>query len=249
MKIVPLLTCFALATVAFAQDKATPQGPIVTDRPDFTESANVVPLRWLQFESGFTYQGIRGGSSISGPEALIRYGMAPRSELRIGIPDYGRLVLLGNSEVGFADGSLGFKFETEKPVLGFDVAVIVETSIPTRGAFSSDSSEPAVKLCYARDFSSGWSLSAMSVGVWTKDDGNRTILQQTVALARELSGGLGFFIEYAGTYHKSMKSEHVAHGGFAYQLSNDRQIDLHFGTSLSGNDRMPFIGVGYAVRF
>ncbi|MBX3119918.1 MAG: hypothetical protein KF784_12700 [Fimbriimonadaceae bacterium] len=74
MKNTMLMICAVLPAVSFGQNLAQDKPTILTDRPAFTDSAAVVPLRWLQIESGLTYQRIPGGSVVNGPEALLRYG-------------------------------------------------------------------------------------------------------------------------------------------------------------------------------
>src|SRR5437868_5360517 len=60
---------------------------LVTDRPDFTESSEVVRRGAYQFESGVTFEsdvvdGARG-RSVSAPGSLLRIGLGRRTELRI----------------------------------------------------------------------------------------------------------------------------------------------------------------------
>ena len=61
---------------------------IVTDRPDVTEAATVVPRGSLQFENGFTWTREAGKSSIDLSQTLMRYGLTPRWELRLEVPDF-----------------------------------------------------------------------------------------------------------------------------------------------------------------
>lgn len=233
--------------LSFGQDKARPTDPIVTDRPDFTESSVVVPLRWFQIESGLTYQRVRGGSLLSGPELLFRYGLTERTELRLGLPDYGRLNIDGDLTTGFGDTYVGIKYQLGPAKNGDDWALIPAVSLPShRDPLSSGSVDPELKVCWSRDLGGKWALSMMAYGLWTADG---FVFQPTASFGRELSPRLGMFLEYAGTFQKDGIPDHIAHAGLAYRLNDNCQIDVHGGFSLNSSDRAPFLAAGYSVRF
>ena len=59
-----------LASLAFAEE------PLITDRPDFTESSSAVGSGVLQLESGFSHAEFRGGSDVTTVgEILARWGV------------------------------------------------------------------------------------------------------------------------------------------------------------------------------
>src|SRR5688500_373298 len=64
-----------------------PRTPLVTDRPDFTESAVTVP-GGVQVEAGATYAGEAGADGTTVGEVLVRAALTPRAELRVGVPSY-----------------------------------------------------------------------------------------------------------------------------------------------------------------
>ncbi len=65
--------------LAVAQGVA-PTPELVTDRPDFTESAVVVPLGSLQAEAGATLDRASDGvRTLAGPELLLRWGCSTAS--------------------------------------------------------------------------------------------------------------------------------------------------------------------------
>jgi hypothetical protein len=63
-------------------------GPIATDRPAVTNSSVVVPAGSLQVENGFLETSSQGQIVLDGPESLVRFGVAKRTELRFTVPDY-----------------------------------------------------------------------------------------------------------------------------------------------------------------
>ena len=238
----------ALVSLAFAQEKPK---PIETDRPDFTESSVVVPFRWLQIESGLTYAWERRAHSLSGPEALLRYGVAPRAELRLGLPDYNLVRAGGRRFSGFGDVYLGAKFQIGP--LGDDIglSIIPAVFVPSgNDDFSSGAVDPELKLCLSRELGGGWGLSVMEYGALPTVDGRHLfVFQQTASFGRELTERLNMFVEYAGTFSHKDAPAHVAHLGLAYRPTDNSQFDLHGGVTLSGNDRQPFVAGGYSFRF
>ena len=93
--------------------------PIVTDRPDQTESAVTVPHKTLQIESGFTF----GWNEKDGIETkdlgynstLLRWGVLSRLELRLGAAYAGletkdQLADTSTKLSGMAPLAVGFKW-------------------------------------------------------------------------------------------------------------------------------------------
>ena len=62
--------------------------PIATDRPQITSSSIVVPCGSLQFENGVQETSNGGQRSFDLPETSVRFGIASKTELRFGVPDY-----------------------------------------------------------------------------------------------------------------------------------------------------------------
>ena len=150
---------FAVLTVSIAtprleaQDTPRPKpaptdtAPLVTDRPDFTEGAVLVPRGTFQFEMGTTYQRHDVGYAVSGPELLLRYGLRRRVELRFGLPDYARESLPNNIASGFGSTYLGAKLALGSFRGVGEVAIIPAVSVSLgNGTFTSRSVDPALKM-------------------------------------------------------------------------------------------------------
>jgi hypothetical protein len=85
-KISTLIIGILLAAAVFGQDAEVPE--MITDRPDQTESAAIVPKGHLQIETGFVFQGDEA-SNVKTNElglftTLLRYGINQYFELRLG---------------------------------------------------------------------------------------------------------------------------------------------------------------------
>lgn len=223
------------------------QEPIVTDRPDFTESAVVVPRRRTQVETGLTAMWPDRSKSVRLPEVLLRSWIAEKAEVRIGLPNWNAV---DGERPGFDDLYLGAKIELG-PVAGWDVAIIPALYLPVGSdAYRSERTSPEVKLAYATDLDERTSISAMTSGLWlTESDARVVDLGQTVSLGLALDARTGAFLEYAGTFRSRARGSHVVHAGFTFRPTPERQWDIHFGASLSGGSRNPFVGFGYSQRF
>src|SRR5688572_16888449 len=110
---------------AFLLIQLAADDPIVTDRPDFTESSVVVPLRRLQLETGFTQSWAAGSKSFTAPEALFRYGIAQKLELRVGLPNWTLQRDGSTSQTGWSDLYLGTKLQLGPTPSGIDAAIII----------------------------------------------------------------------------------------------------------------------------
>src|SRR5215207_9321663 len=65
--------------------------PLITDRPDFTESTETVPRGHFQVEGGTTLNRVEDEDSTSFGELLVRIGTGERWETRLGLGSYGRV--------------------------------------------------------------------------------------------------------------------------------------------------------------
>ena len=85
---------------------ARAQSPdMVTDRPDQTESAAVVPRGLLQVETGYLFARDGDVDGYAGPGTLFRIGLGGRLELRIGHVG----IVGGAGRHGVGDSELGAK--------------------------------------------------------------------------------------------------------------------------------------------
>lgn len=152
--------------------------PMVTDRPDFTESTLTVPRGRAQIELGYTYvydeeDGVRAGDHVF-PESLLRVGLAKAWELRVAwlggsltesmfreTNDAGRRVDVKDHDDGATDMSIGFKHHIrEQDGWIPDMGVIGEVSIPTgtRSKTSGDV-DPGAKFLWSYALTDRLSLS------------------------------------------------------------------------------------------
>src|SRR5262245_1961830 len=126
--------------------------PLITDRPDQTESAYTVPRGLFQIEGGYGYgRGTEDGQDLtfeSFPEALLRFGVTDNFELRQGVPGLeveATDATTGKStERGLVDATLGFKMVVAEesgavPQVGFIGTLFFPTGDE---GFTSDRVDP-----------------------------------------------------------------------------------------------------------
>jgi len=233
------------------QISATTREPIVTDRPDFTESSLTVPMGRTQIESGMTWErSDQRNHSITFPEVLIRHAVADKTEIRIGLPNYSRGKSEGNSFEGFGDAYLGAKFQLG-PLNGLGLALIPAVSVPVgRPGIRSESASPELKAVYGLELSNGCTLSGMLYWLNAEIEGSRRDLwQATTSFGVPVANSIGAFFEHVLDFERSSRPAHTFHSGISWQPNSDSQFDFHFGVGLTPSAPDSFIGVGYSIRF
>lgn len=223
---------------------------LTTDRPDFTESAIVVPLGSVQLESGFTYSDFDRFSLFSAPETLVRWGFARHTELRVTVPNYNRITGRGGDVTGLGDISVGFK-QQFGPVAGWDLAVIGAVFLPSgQVGFTTGSPDPVAELCWSRDLAERWSVGGVAALTWPTIDNRREFTPfVTVAVNHALGGPWNTFLEYFGVYPERSGSLQTVHHGYTYAITRTSQADIHFGFGFTADAPRYFVGAGYAQRF
>lgn len=85
-KLTIVLMGLLIVTAGYSQDTEAPE--MITDRPNQTESAAIVPKGHFQIETGFVFQGDEANKVKSDEIALfttlLRYGINKNFELRLG---------------------------------------------------------------------------------------------------------------------------------------------------------------------
>ncbi|MFG0274311.1 MAG: transporter [Phycisphaerales bacterium] len=267
-----LCACAAHAQPATTAESATrenglfglPAGPIdtplVTDRPDFTESALAVPIGRLQVEAGLTFSSDDDSDSDlwTLPEVLLRVGVAEDLELRFELPSY---AILRNSadEDGLTDSSIGFKWRfIEQDGAVPDLAVIGSLQLPTHeDPFGIDGVHPGVVLAAGWDLSEelaeGYGLG-VNLGVSESDNDVGSSVWDaswSIALGVPIDDAWGAYVEYFAESPGTTLSE-TAHSfgtGLTYLVHTNLQLDFRIGFGLSDEAEDFFTGAGLAYRF
>ncbi len=233
--------------------------PLVTDRPDFTESSSTVGSGILQIEAGFTHAAFPGDTDVTTVgETLARWGVAEKLELRFVLPTYVRESSADGRVSGFSNTGFGLKVELAQGegkgfVGGMEAALIASTTIPTGSAVLLDESwQPSAVL------SLGWEMSPMlglglNLGVAqpVEEDHRFTSAWGSVALGVGLTDRLSWFIELIGFNREDLRGPDTAtfQTGLTYLLSPDIQFDVRAARRLTdrGVDFLAAAGVSWRL--
>ena len=252
---VPLLgLCLGLAALAgaAAAGESETGEPLVTDRPDFTESASTVERGRFQIESGATWTDSDEADGLDVGELLVRIGLARELELRLGVGSYSDADgPPGEAPAGLGDTSLGVKLG-----LGagsdWSTALIVRTTLPTGDhELREPHLQPGAVLAVARDLSATTSLGTNLGYTWASAGGEQySELSGSVALGRSLGERLGGFVELFGFLPADRGGDDTAYfdAGLTWLLSNDLQLDVRAGIGLVSAAEDHFIGAGLSWR-
>jgi hypothetical protein len=253
-----------LALLAHLPAAAGPEEGIVTDRPDFVESSNVVGLGRFQIETSVLAE--RGskdaawGRTVSTP-TLLRYGVGETLELRLetdgrirdqtALPGGGR-----TTSTGYGDTSLGVKWHVLDDAPGVpSVGLLLHADLASGSrAFRGQGVRPSARVVAEWELPGGLNLGVMpGIGVDRTEAGARTgygILG--IVLGKELTPAVRGFVEVAVP-----RIARVAKGGTlasfdtggAWLLSERCQLDamVSFGLNRRSPSRAVTAGLSFKL--
>ncbi len=247
-------------------EDSTELGPIVTDRPDFTESPATVGYGVVQLETGYTYtyDSDSSGStrSHSFPQSLFRIGMlAEWFELRIDwnyadnrVNNFGGGI---DTISGGEDLGIGCKFAlTEQECILPETGLILQMSVPTgERELSANRVLPGVGYLYGWELNEKVSLGGetqLNLSVDDESNGTYTEFAQSLTSGYGWTENLHSFFEWyvlapsgADTNH----NQHYIDGGFTYLINDNIQWDISAGLGLNDAADDYFIGSGLSIRW
>ncbi len=241
---------FCFSTV-FSQAKK-----IDTDRPDQTESAVLVPAKWVQFELGLTRQQNKAGDiGFQHPTLLSKYGISKRIELR-----------LITTIVSYVDETPGLRKQTvsglEPMEIGAKVALwegkkllpktslLFHFAIPKLAAkkLRADRLAPNFRFSMQHSITNAFAIGYNLGAEW---DGysNKATWIYTFAPGINLGENWYAYVEAFGFISKLSEPEHSIDGGIAYFINRDLKIDLSSGFGISKAAPDWYIAAGISIRF
>ena len=243
--------------VCIAQSNAPEE--ISTDRPDFTDSTDVVGHHVIQVEAGFRYERTPDAiDRITTPQMLVRFGLGSRFELRFGDDGFESEsepapapALDGRTHVaGSADAQIGAKVKLfGGSGGGFALAAIPFLSLPTgSGGLGSNAFDPGFKVAWQTDLPRGFGISGNVYAAWATEDAGRTWDRQvSVSMDHDLAGSWSAYWEAYGARHEG-RCECTLDTGVSRGIGPNRQIDFEVGRGIDGNAHDWFAGLGFAMR-
>lgn len=233
---------------------------LITDRPDITESAAVVPINTLQIETGFMFQKQKfvehsieyENENLILASTLCRYGINDNIELR-----FGGEYFLGKTTAEFEKSTLqglqgifiGSKFQLIKDggILN-NIAVILEVALPFGNEkLRPDKFEPGIIFAFDKSISEIISLG-MNLGSSKIKSINDFTLDYSISMSISIDDRWTAFIEYFGDSSDKVLPKNNAHFGFAYLQKENIQIDFSLGSLIFNKETDYFGQVGFSMR-
>lgn len=233
------------------------EGPLVTDRPDFTESADTIAPGRVQLETGYTFTDEeRDTETHAWGEVLVRIGLSRSVELRLGLNSYLQTSRPGEDLSGLEDSSVGVKIKLQDSRPGSarpQVALILGAALPTGSSeYRASHAQPGSALALGWGLSPRLGLGANVNYAYLSEEGEQFgELAGSLALGYALSHRVGGYIEYFGFNPQSRggPDTHFLNGGFTWLLTSNAQLDARAGIGLNSAAADYFVGVGAAWRW
>ena len=238
---------------------------LIGDRPDFIEASTTVGRGVKQVEMGYTYSFDNDGTTQvrghSNPEMLWRLGFcAEWLEMRIGYNFSDSRERTGGVDTNIRGGEdlyLGFKLAlTPQDGLLPETALMLQATVPTGDdSVTAGETLPGITYIYSWELNEKWALAGQTqIGRAMDGSTSRPYSEfsQAVGLARTFNDKLGGYFEWFCMIPDgadSARNEHYMDGGFAYQVTNNLQLDARVGFGLSDGADDYFAGLGIIYRY
>jgi hypothetical protein len=246
-----ILSLLLTSPAVFSQEEKQNQPePIATDRPDQTETPDIVPKGMFQMENGFSYEKIdEQESSIVSPTILFKYGINDNLELRL-ITEYVTNELGDEKISGINPVLIGFKAKLidEKGIIP-KTSFIGHLLIPDLASadFKADYYATEFRFTMQHTLTDKINLGYNLGAEWDGFSPDATFVY-TLTSGFSLTEKFGAFVEVYGFAPQNDKADHRFDAGLTYLLSNDAMIDLSGGFGITENAPDYFASVGFSFR-
>lgn len=254
-----LLSIFFIGVLISGLLAQTEIPPLVTDRPDQTESAAVVPQKSLQIETGVVLERdkIQSGNSeteletLSLATTLLRIGLTNFIELRLGSEFTREKTTVGeysNDISGMNGLAVGAKVKLlDENNLMPELAVLVNFDLPVGNEdLVGDETVPGFLLAAAHTLSPRVGFGYNLGMEWGADDQRDFIYSAAlgIGLTEQLSG----FLEIYGSAPKDGDTHVLFDSGVTYLVKSNLQLDASVGFALTDHSPDWFANAGVSFR-
>ncbi len=239
---------------------------IFTDRPHQTETAEIVPYKHFQVESGFSFEVDRSGiikeENIAYNSLLLKYGIGSGMDLRVNFDylsnkSYRRDTLI-NKLNGFSGLSFGGKkFLYKGSVFLPKISLMAEIYLPYFGRkdFRPNYTGGTLRLLCEHELGKNTELEYNFGPDWGGYSANVSYFY-AVSLTQKIAGPLsvygeiyGFFIENGvASANGNFTNDFRCDAGFVYLLQSNLQLDLEGGIGISEISPNYFVSAGVSWR-
>lgn len=250
-----LLTGLLIFSLTRGQDEP----PMITDRPDQTESSSVVPQWRLQIETGVSQEWVETGDeqyerNTSYGSTLLRFGVLKFLELRLGtdmlnnqskLPTDAPRGEFGMSPIGFGFKAALMQEDGWRP----EMALLTSWQIPNTGkvSFSSDKWQHSYIIAISYTLSERWGFG-YNLGYEFEGAFETNRLVYSLAFGYAIAEKWGMFLE---TYtNKTGKNpfDVRADAGITWLIVPNFQLDLSGGLGITEISPIGFVSVGLSWR-
>jgi hypothetical protein len=253
-----------LALAALGATSAHADDELVTDRPDVSESSEVVGPGRVQIETSVQSLSDRsagGRARLTNTPTLLRVGVSEQLELRVETDGYSRLQADAAPPLrasGMADTSLGLKWhmqDGDEDDFVPSVAWLFDAEFASGAReFRGQGIRPTLRVVAEWELPNGWSVGAMP-GVFSDSDeagGRYTGGLLALVLGKEFTPRFRGFVEFAA--EQLAASRHGGNvtsldAGVAWVLTKDLQLDFSMSRGLSRTATDSTWAIGLSVRY
>lgn len=226
-------TIFFFYTAVSAQEDV-----ITTDRPDQTETADIVPKGHFQAEIGFVHQSESEDSEeFSLPSTLWKYGVNNIFEIRV-ITEYAYNKETDSIARGFKPVIAGLKMN-----LCHEKGILPETSIITQVKISKLASKdfkakylaPDILLLFQNTVNDKIDIGYNAGAIWDSETGKPTY-EYTLSPNIKVSDKMKVFFESFAYILPHERPDHWVDAGLMFLLTKNIQLDVAGGYELSAHN-------------
>ena len=246
--------------ISLAQENETLETDVlVTDRPDATEASSTVGKGVLQIETGGLYESFKDqnikSESFTYNTTLIRYGILSNLEIRLGWDFVEGITKVNGNKLdditsGFSPLLIGVKVDIMEEKNGCPEIALIGHVFPVFTAsndYRPESTGVDFRFSMSHTLSEKSSLGYNLGGEWGNDSPEAAAIY-TLAYGYSLTNTLGIYAEVYGDFPEDNKANHYWDAGLTYLVSNDLQLDIYAGTSITkGQDLLLGLGLSYRI--
>ncbi len=230
---------------------------LITDRPDQTESASIVPAGHFQIETGFVFERHEMNSQTHDNlelfTTLLRYGINERFELRLG-SSYLMHELSGTGEdvetSGLVPITAGMKFKMlEENGLIPEMAFLAIATLPNSGKEEFSPENTATEFRFNAEYTlTDWLGMGINLGGAWNGASVKPAGVYTLVLATGIGERTVFFVESYGEFPQHALPDHRMNTGLTYLVKHNMQLDASAGIGLSEISPDFFVSAGLSWR-
>lgn len=254
-----VLTSYGSLIAQSNDDSDVTSEPLITDRPDATESPQTIAPGFIQIETGGFYESFEDNNikseTFTYNTTLVRLGLLDNLELRVGW-DFveGQTTINGtkldNVTSGFNPLLLGVKIGITQengwmPEIGF----LSHLYLPFTASqdYKPETTGVDFRFSFAHTLNDKSTLSYNLGAQWENDSPEAAYLY-SLSYGYGILEKLGTYIEIYGDFPENNKANHLWDAGLTYLISNNVQLDATVGSGFTkGQDILLSAGVSFKL--